>query len=103
MNGIKPELIEKASRLTDWSQHEYRVDSRTWIPRCVCGWTATESYDVEGFDRHITETVLATVADDLRAEAWDEGFAAGANADLGDWEHPPEEYTNPYRQEARDE
>ena len=32
-----------------------------------------------------------------RAEAWDEGFAAGVNADMGDYAHPPENVTNPYR------
>ena len=33
-----------------------------------------------------------------RAEAWDEGFVAGVNADMGDYEHPPEIVTNPYRE-----
>lgn len=35
----------------------------------------------------------------IKAEAWDEGFVAGANADMGDYEHPPEIVTNPYREE----
>ena len=37
------------------------------------------------------------------AKAWDEGFAAGVNADLGDYEHPPEIVTNPYREENTDD
>ena len=37
-----------------------------------------------------------------KAEAWDEGFAASVNTDLGDWEHPPEEFTNPYRSDTRE-
>lgn len=84
MTDIKPELIEKARLLTDWSQHEYRVDRRTRVPRCVCGWTATKPYDVEGFDRHITETVLATVADDLRAEGAVQALLEAADAQDAD-------------------
>ena len=34
---------------------------------------------------------------EVKAKAWDEGFVAGANADMGDYEHPPEIVTNPYR------
>ena len=35
---------------------------------------------------------------EVKAEAWDEGFVAGVNADMGDYEHPPEIVTNPYRE-----
>ncbi|MGN8689436.1 hypothetical protein ACTND8_05975 [Atopobiaceae bacterium HCP3S3_F7] len=66
---LTDEMIEKAAKAIDWKHHEYRVDSRTWIPSCVCGWTATESYDVEGFDRHITETVLLAVVPDIIRKA----------------------------------
>ena len=31
------------------------------------------------------------------AEAWDEGLEASINADLGDWENPPDIPANPYR------
>lgn len=45
---------------------------------------------------------LTAVLPDLLAQAWDEGFTAGANADTGDYEHPDDGSwrTNPYRQEA---
>lgn len=33
------------------------------------------------------------------ARVWDEGFAAGVNHDLGDWENIPELIQNPYREE----
>ena len=33
----------------------------------------------------------------VKAEAWDAGFAAGVNTDMGDYEHPPEIRANPYR------
>lgn len=66
---LTDEMVEKAAKAIDWKHHEYRVDSRTWIPSCVCGWTATESYDVEGFDRHITETVLLAVVPDIIRKA----------------------------------
>lgn len=36
----------------------------------------------------------------VKAEAWDEGFADGVNHDLGDWENAPSIIKNPYRQEA---
>lgn len=39
-------------------------------------------------------------ADNALSKAWDSGFAAGVNADMGDWEHPPEEVVNPYRTET---
>lgn len=34
---------------------------------------------------------------DVQADAWDEGFAAGVNHDLGDYEVAPEPIVNPYR------
>ena len=46
-------------------------------------------------------TRLHALVADLRATAspaWDEGFVAGVNADMGDYEHPPEIVTNPYRE-----
>ena len=45
---------------------------------------------------------LAAVLPGLLAQAWDEGFTAGVNADMGDYEHPDDGswHTNPYRQEA---
>ena len=46
------------------------------------------------FDRWLSE---------VKAKAWEEGFAAGVNADLGDYEHPPEIVTNPYRLVDEDE
>ena len=36
----------------------------------------------------------------VRAEAWDEGFADGVNHDLGDWENAPSIINNPYRKET---
>lgn len=34
----------------------------------------------------------------VKAEAWEEGFADGVNHDLGDRENAPEIINNPYRQ-----
>ena len=44
---------------------------------------------------------LNVLLSDLLAQAWDEGFTAGVNADMGDYEHPDDGswHTNPYRQE----
>ena len=42
----------------------------------------------EAFDRWLAN---------VKAEAWDAGFAAGVNTDMGDYEHPPEVRANPYR------
>ena len=39
---------------------------------------------------------LTAAGPTIAAEAWDEGFAAGVNTDMGDHEHPPEVFTNPY-------
>ena len=36
----------------------------------------------------------------VKAEAWDEGFADGVNHDLGDWDNAPAIINNPYRQET---
>ena len=36
----------------------------------------------------------------LLEKAWDEGFADGANHDLGDWDNAPSIINNPYRQET---
>lgn len=34
----------------------------------------------------------------VKAEAWHEGFVDGVNHDLGDWENAPSIINNPYRQ-----
>jgi len=44
----------------------------------------------EALDRAVT-------AEAKIAEAWDEGLEASINADLGDWENPPDIPANPYR------
>lgn len=57
--------------------------------------------------RHIPKGVRATEAKEefdrwlagVKAEARDEGFAAGVNHDLGDRENIPEQIQNPYRKE----
>ena len=36
----------------------------------------------------------------VKAEAWDEGFTDGVNHDLGDWDNAPSIINNPYRQET---
>lgn len=91
MSDINPELIAKAAKAIDWKHHEYRVDSKTWIPRCVCGWTATEPYDVEGFDRHITETVLLAVVPDITRKAQAEALREAATAyQWGGWARNPQ-------------
>ena len=43
-----------------------------------------------GFDRWLEQ---------VKAEAWDEGFADGVNHDVGDWENAPSIIKNPYRHE----
>ena len=58
-----------------------------------------------GHDDDMTGEVMAVLGDtlpDLLAQAWDEGFTAGVNADMGDYEHPDDGswHTNPYRQET---
>ena len=42
------------------------------------------------FDRWLNE---------VKAEAWDEGFTDGINHDLGDWDNAPAIIKNPYREE----
>jgi hypothetical protein len=51
------------------------------------------------FDALVASGALRPVAD-AQAEAWDKGFAAAVNYDMGDREQPPEEYVNPYRTPA---
>lgn len=50
-----------------------------------------EPYGEGSFDRWLTAH-----GREVAARAWGEGFVAGVNHDLGDWEHPPDECRNPY-------
>ena len=50
-----------------------------------------------GFDPHRAE--FDRWLEQVKAEAWDEGFADGVNHDLGDWDNAPAIINNPYRQE----
>ena len=51
------------------------------------------------------DRVLNGILPGLLAQAWDEGFTAGVNADMGDCEHPDDGswHTNPYRRQETDE
>lgn len=68
MTDLNPELIAKAADAIDVRRHDFRVDTDTWRPHCICGWTAEEPHDTAAFDRHLAVATLEAVADDLRAE-----------------------------------
>ena len=68
MTDLNPELIAKAADAINLRRHTYNVDTDTWKPYCICGWTAEEPYDIAACDRHLAELALEAVADDLRAE-----------------------------------
>lgn len=69
MTDINPELIAKAADAIDVRRHDFRVDTDTWRPHCICGWSAEESHDVAAFYRHLAELAIEAVADDIRAAA----------------------------------
>lgn len=81
MTDIKPELIEKAASAV---RHE-----RAYTAAAAFGVPLDDVGECAGMIAH---AALSAVADDLRAEAWDEGYRL-------DWtggvRHP-----NPYRQEV---
>lgn len=72
--------------MTTPTTHEVRV---AWSEFDGHGDTvrSTQTFARAEFDRWLSG---------VKAEAWAEGFVAGVNADMGDYEHPPESVTNPY-------
>ena len=55
----------------------------------------------EGFaDRATARKMVNRWLEQVKAEAWDKGFADGVNHDIGDWENAPSIINNPYRQET---
>lgn len=83
MSDIDPELIAKVADAIDVRRHDFRVDTDTWRPHCICGWSAEESHDVAAYDRHLAVAVLEAAAPLLAAKAWEQGYRA-ANME---WEH----------------
>ena len=80
--GIKPELIEKSASAV---RHE-----RAYITAAAFGVPLDDVGECAGMIAH---AALSAVADDLRAEAWDEGYKLARTT--GRARHP-----NPYRQET---
>lgn len=64
----------------------------TAVRRAYCTNQGPETRTGPEFDRW-----LAAHDAEVRADAWDEGFYAGANHDFGDYEVAPEPIINPYR------
>ena len=90
------------------------ADSREALGDIIRPYIADEYMQGQVFpgDEAVLDEILASgvvsVAGDrdrvVAERAWDEGFVAAVNYDMGDYEHPPEEYTNPYREsEARND
>ena len=68
----------------------------TWEVRSA--WVEFDGYiSARSHYAELARTEFERWLNKVKEKAWDEGFAAGVNADLGDYEHPPEIVTNPYR------
>lgn len=86
MTDVKPEWIEKAAKALadDWNPDRDPV--------------------LTAMFRDYAHTALVAVADNLRAEGWDEGYLSGVHDDASsrDWTdgaHPPNR-ANPYRKDS---
>ena len=102
MLGGRYEALATAisTTVSDWlghdtpsSPHGWRCEDKTRYPG-PCGHDGDMTGEVMA--------VLGAILPGLLAQAWDEGFTAGVNADMGDYEHPDDGswHTNPYRQET---
>lgn len=66
----------------------------------VLTWARHSDTDVETYLKLMsTSTTAIYDLGRVRADAWDEGFTAGVNHDLGDWDNPPNIIKNPYRKD----
>lgn len=79
----EPWECPRATEVADELREAWRAEADALLERLAVAERRAES--------------LAALLADVAASAWDEGFAAGVNTDMGDYEHPPEVYTNPYR------
>lgn len=65
-------LIDKVAEGISVDKHGYNVGVKSGelFPFCTCGWSSGIPYDVDGYDRHLAEVVLAVIAEGLRKEGW---------------------------------
>lgn len=84
MTDPSPELIAKVADVIDVRRHAYQVDTDTWVPSCICGWSAEERYSaIAAYARHLAVAVLEAVTPLIAAQAWGQGYAASQQ----EWRH----------------
>ena len=75
----------------------HKYTPTTWEVRAV--WAEFDRLCPRGGRARTAQTTSAEFdrwLSEVKAAAWEEGFVAGVNVDMGDYEHPPEIVTNPY-------